>query len=846
MSFFENSNINSFLCNQNTPQKIYLKPKINTSSKNNINNTNNKFQNLFTSRNNNLKAKDINNIFSSNINYQNINNNQIIFSFPNNQSNSPYNNNDNGNISNKIIFEENNKNYSDCSIGTAFRGKNINCNKEKYKMMSITFLPEFTHASNEELRLADFERKKTGNIIYFKIRNTAKANNNYFKNIHLNLNNSIFKNNNNNLEISRNIYTNKINNNNHININSNYNSNAYNNIKQNNLDNSITNQENNTLFTSNIISNQNYNIFSGKVNNFDSPFEKLINRNNIINNENNNNNIPNNSNTQIYDNNTIFSSANLNNQNNSLSYEKIADPFVDIYKLLSKEGKLGQEINNAIQKGQTVKEFMDDLNNKYNNSNKANKNEENMNFSQNSFDALDIFGNYLKNDSDKYDNGIPSLQKNINEKQNDNINLSPIKDNIYPNEVNCFKMDVEYDYDFDYLKSKIDNIYNEYEKYKDSFNIKNISNLQNYKMNSNKINKNNKEINNNDHYFNKTFSNGLPKNKSLLDNSTSLNDQNQSYMYNIDNKKKEVMVGRDEILYQQNLYDINKLGSLDITINSNEDENISNNKNKNDINNQLNNSISQNSYNNISLSESSSTVSRKVVDLVIKYHLPDEENLRINETNDRKYYDLIVNEVNLLNTVKTLKEELKSRIHEELRNKNCQNYIIKKISLLVPMGFLNDKQILLHYKLRKYSYTLQAFITYEKINHNKENITKNELAPKLSKSGYNCIPSLTELSQLTSDELKKIQNFKIYNEFGEVEFKEPVNLIGLNLDEEVEIKKDMIETGDKLNYWSIFKLYNFCVEKGIGDYILKIERAGGKFISYQNKELIWEYKPING
>ena len=844
MSFFENSNITSFLCNQNTPQKIYLKPKINANNNNNITNTNNKFQNLFTSKNNNLKAKDINNIFSSNINHQNNNNNQIIFSFQNNQSNNPYNNNDNdndnGNIANKIIFEENYKNYSDCSMGTVFRGKNINCNKEKYKMMSITFLPEYSHASNEELRLADFERKKTGNILYFKIRNTAKANNNYFKNINLNLNNRIFKNNNNNLENSRNIYTNKINSNNQISINSNSNSNAYNNIKQNNLYNSNINQDNNTLFTSNIISNQNYNTFSGKGNNFDSPFAKIINRNNIISNE--NNNISNNTNAKLNENNSIFSNITINNQNNSIPYERIINPFVDIYKLLSKEGKLGQEINEAIQKGQTVKEFMEDLNNKYNNSNKEEENEENMNFNQNSFDVLDIFGNYLKNDSDKYDNGIPSLQKNINENQNNNINLSPIIEKNYPNEVNCFKMDVEYDYDFDYLKSKITNIYNEYEKYKDSFNNKRTK-FQNYKMNSNKINQN-KKISNNDHYFNKTFSNGLPKNKSLLNNSTSLNDQNQSYMYNFDNKKKEVMIGRDEILYQQNLYDINKLSSLDITINSNEDEN--NNKNKNDINNQLNNSLSQNSYNNISLSESSSTVSRKVVDLVIKYHLPDEENLRINKTSNRKYYDLNLNDVNLLNTVKTLKEEIKTRIHEELRNRICQNYNIKKISLLVPTGFLNDSQILLHYKLRKYNYTIQAFITYEKINHNKENLTKNELAPKLSKSGYNCIPSVIELSQLTCDELKKIQNFKIYNEFGEVEFKEPVNLIGLNLDEEVEIKKDMIETRNKLNYWSIFKLYNFCVEKGIGDYILKIEGAGGKFISYQNNELIWEYKPIKG
>ena len=114
------------------------------------------------------------------------------------------------------------------------------------------------------------------------------------------------------------------------------------------------------------------------------------------------------------------------------------------------------------------------------------------------------------------------------------------------------------------------------------------------------------------------------------------------------------------------------------------------------------------------MSESSSTISREVVDLVIKYHLPDEENLRINKTNNRKYYNLNLKDVNLLNTVKILKEEVKIRIHEELRNRNCQNYNIKKISLLVPTGFLNDSQILLHYKLRKCNYTLQAFITYEK------------------------------------------------------------------------------------------------------------------------------------
>lgn len=53
----------------------------------------------------------------------------------------------------------------------------------------------------------------------------------------------------------------------------------------------------------------------------------------------------------------------------------------------------------------------------------------------------------------------------------------------------------------------------------------------------------------------------------------------------------------------------------------------------------------------------------------------------------------------------------------------------------------------------------------------------------------------------------------------------------------------MIDTGDNLNYWSIFKLYNFIIEEnGIDKYILNIKQSGGKFISYKNNELIWEYK----
>ena len=95
--------------------------------------------------------------------------------------------------------------------------------------------------------------------------------------------------------------------------------------------------------------------------------------------------------------------------------------------------------------------------------------------------------------------------------------------------------------------------------------------------------------------------------------------------------------------------------------------------------------------------------------------------------------------------------------------------------------------------------------------------------------------------------MKKVENFKIWNQFGEIEFKEPINLLGVDLDKEVTIEEYMMNTGEKLNYWSIFKLYNFKIEENeVEKYINKIKNLGGKFISYNNKELIWEYRGENG
>ena len=187
---------------------------------------------------------------------------------------------------------------------------------------------------------------------------------------------------------------------------------------------------------------------------------------------------------------------------------------------------------------------------------------------------------------------------------------------------------------------------------------------------------------------------------------------------------------------------------------------------------------------------------------------------------------------------------------------------------------LKEDKSLQDYDLSISNITIQAIITYlynsnseqkekniQKINNkdnftncvNNKNInTKNndsvpiELIPKLTKVGYKCEPSITELSRMTTEELKRVNNFKIYNEHGQVLFKEPINLLGVNLDKEIIIEKNLIDTGDKLNYWSQYKLYNFKIEKeNLNIYKQNMEKEGGKLIGYNNNILEWEYKKIN-
>ena len=85
---------------------------------------------------------------------------------------STINNDDNKNLINSFSFGFNNQ-LKDCTIDFLFNGLNIQEKNNNAIYMSIITQPEYSHASFEELRLADNEKEKTGKIDTYKIKNTS-------------------------------------------------------------------------------------------------------------------------------------------------------------------------------------------------------------------------------------------------------------------------------------------------------------------------------------------------------------------------------------------------------------------------------------------------------------------------------------------------------------------------------------------------------------------------------------------------------------------------------------------------------------------------------------------------
>ena len=66
--------------------------------------------------------------------------------------------------------------------------------------------------------------------------------------------------------------------------------------------------------------------------------------------------------------------------------------------------------------------------------------------------------------------------------------------------------------------------------------------------------------------------------------------------------------------------------------------------------------------------------------------------------------------------------------------------------------------------------------------------------PKLG--NFNVSPSMERLKTFTSKQLREVEHLRIWNQYGEVEFLEPISLFRADLGASITISKDNIEITD--------------------------------------------------
>ena len=750
-SLFGNNNIDFTLTNNKNSLFNFNEQK-NSLFGNNDNNFNG---GLFNQINNN-KSNEIKSLFGNNDNdnnktssqFLNINNNQKESIFGNNKFNQNSLFNDNNNFTS---FFNTNKNDT--------AGKSLFFNKENNNSLfgSNNKTSLFgNNLGNFTFGITNTKKEEKSLFLNNNMNNTPKENpfeNNNNKTLNLFDNDKIQLNNNNknslfgineanNNKFSFSLFENK------ININKEGQSTDANNFS-NHLFSKINNTSTNSLYQD--------------MNNTNTPNQGIATINSQVNNnmsQNTNNNVLNNNQSLV-----------LNNFENNLEYPSTPN----LMKLSQEDETLSNTITETISKQKSIEQFLEDLEQKY-------ENKENI---IDNNDILDNYGTYLENSSNfnKYENEknlINEIDKSFKSKYQNNM--------IY---------NVE---EISKLSSKVKMIYGEYQSSKNKY-------INNYKKNDLKQNTD-KKINSN-YIYSQNFN-------------------------KIDNRN--IFLGRNNALFQKNLIEIDKLSNSTITTdtenNKEKRETITNNnirKPEKEYVNPPNNNLQKN------------------YDIAITYNLPKKENQDSLDKNENK---LIFKNVPPLKKIKSLIEEIKSQILEELKNKNLEtSYSIEKISLLMQDDLLSEANSIQDYDLSNNNFTLQALITYSSIsikntiNEKEEELVPLELVPILTKEGYKCNPSITELSRKSKEELTKIEGFKIYNKYGEVEFQEPINLLGINLDEEITIEDGLIDTSDKLDYNSKFMLSNFKIEESeLKKYIVNIEKIGGNFVEYKNNEIVWEYK----
>lgn len=84
------------------------------------------------------------------------------------------------------------------------------------------------------------------------------------------------------------------------------------------------------------------------------------------------------------------------------------------------------------------------------------------------------------------------------------------------------------------------------------------------------------------------------------------------------------------------------------------------------------------------------------------------------------------------------------------------------------------------------------------INRYFNQLAPEKMIPVLTKSGYTVEPTIQQLSRMNEEQLKKIENFTIRNEFATIKFEGMTDVRFLNLDKIVNLNYRSVKTYEHL------------------------------------------------
>jgi hypothetical protein len=136
-----------------------------------------------------------------------------------------------------------------------------------------------------------------------------------------------------------------------------------------------------------------------------------------------------------------------------------------------------------------------------------------------------------------------------------------------------------------------------------------------------------------------------------------------------------------------------------------------------------------------------------------------------------------------------------------------------------------------------------------------------EYIPKHTRSTYKTNPKMSQIQHMSEEELKYVSNFSISNNFGMVEFLEPVDLTYCNLDlwirikkqqlimfpeDAFEFKKDIPAKGTKINCKLIVTFFNIHTGNDLDTFVTKSKINKNMFESqtFSQKELISNFNKM--